>query len=136
MLVLSLIVTMRTYLLLFAFFVVSPLFSQETDSIYTYVDQSAEFPGGNHEMLRWLHDNFSIPDSLFLEEPPSSMYFSFVVETDGRLTQIRVKKSFNPEVDRYLAGMIKSMPRWNPAVHQGKTVRSQYNLPITCIKYQ
>lgn len=127
---------MRTYLLLFAFFAVCPLFSQETDSIYAYADQPAEFPGGNGEMQRWLHDNLYIPDSIFVEEPPSGMYFSFVVETDGRLTQIRVKKSFSPEVDRHLAGMIKSMPRWKPAVHQGKTVRSQYTLPVSCIKYQ
>ena len=53
----------------------------------------------------------------------------FVVEKDGSFTDIKVvedKHGLGNEAVRVL----KSMPKWKPAQHNGKTVRSQFTLPI------
>ena len=53
----------------------------------------------------------------------------FVVEKDGSFTDIKVvddKHGLGNEAIRVL----KAMPNWKPAQHNGRTVRSQFTLPI------
>ena len=53
----------------------------------------------------------------------------FVVEKDGSFTDIQIlddKYGVGKEAERIL----KNMPKWKPASHNGKTVRSMFTLPI------
>ena len=55
---------------------------------------------------------------------------SFVVETDGSVSNVKIEKDpcgkFGDEVTR----VISKMPRWNPGRQDGKVVRVLYKLPI------
>lgn len=111
-------------------------FAQTADSVHTTVDHQADFPGGNAEMKRWITDNLTFPPSLTEEDNIiSHISVSFVVELDGRLTEIRVLKGGDQAVNRHIAGIIKSMPHWKPATLNGVAVRSKFYLPIhICLK--
>ncbi|MBI3237548.1 MAG: hypothetical protein HYZ43_01665 [Flavobacteriia bacterium] len=111
-------------------------FAQTADSVHTMVDHQAEFPGGNAEMMKWITSNLSYPPTLTEEDNLISyISVSFVVELDGRLTEIRVLKGGDQAANRHIAGIIKSMPRWKPATLNGVAVRSQFYLPIhICLK--
>ncbi|HUH25528.1 MAG TPA: energy transducer TonB, partial [Flavobacterium sp.] len=53
----------------------------------------------------------------------------FVVEKDGSFTDIQIiddKFGYGEEAKRVL----QTMPKWKPAEHNGKTVRSMFTLPI------
>lgn len=53
----------------------------------------------------------------------------FVVEKDGSFTDVQIlddKLGFGEEAKRVL----RTMPKWKPAEHNGKTVRSMFTLPI------
>ncbi|HLP54905.1 MAG TPA: energy transducer TonB [Fluviicola sp.] len=122
------------FLLLAFLLMVNGSFAQTADSVYLVVDHPAEFPGGSAEMLTWIRNNMTFPDT---EEDNivSSFVASFIVEPDGKLSQIRVIKGGSPEINRIIAGTIKSMPRWKPATLNGVIVRSQYHLPVNiCFK--
>lgn len=121
---------MRLFVMLLMCCCTVSLKAQECDSIHEFVEKTAEFPGGQAEMMQWLLSNIHVPTSDKASELTSTLLFSFVVEKDGRINQIRVLRSIDPETDRYLAGIIKSMPRWQPAIHEGKVVRSRYSLPL------
>jgi hypothetical protein len=108
-------------------------FGQQADSVYTVVDQPAEFPGGITEMLIWLRENIHYPGAPE-EETVGRTTVSFVVEKDGKLSNVRVS-SPSPELTRYLGGLVLSMPKWIPAIHNGQPVRSSFQLPlIICLK--
>ena len=64
-----------------------------------------------------------------LPSPKNRAMIRFVVEKDGSFTDIKVvedKHGLGNEAVRVL----KSMPKWKPAQHNGRTVRSQFTLPI------
>lgn len=111
-------------------------FAQTSDSVYTVVDHPAEFPGGSTEMKKWMADNLIFPPPLTEEDNIiSHISVSFVVELDGRLTEIRVLRGGDQAANRHIAGIIKSMPHWKPATLNGVAVRSRYNLSSTiCLK--
>ncbi len=54
----------------------------------------------------------------------------FVVEKDGRLTNFKIERKLWPEFDKEALRVIRKMPRWKPALLNGKPVRCNYTIPI------
>jgi protein TonB len=53
----------------------------------------------------------------------------FYIEKDGSLTDIQViEDEFN--VGQDAVRIMKLMPSWNPAMHNGYIVRSRFTIPI------
>ena len=117
-------------LLFIAFFTFFSASAQQDTTVYSYVDQEAEFPGGAAAMMAWL-----MKDMNFVWEndlPPSKTYFYIIIETDGTLSAIKNVKGFQltPEA---IQKLISTSPKWTPAVLNGRYVRSKYNIPISCL---
>ena len=55
---------------------------------------------------------------------------SFVVETDGSITQVQVAKPVDPLLDKEAARVVSSMPKWVPGQQNGQKVRVKYNVPV------
>lgn len=62
------------------------------------------------------------------------MRLRFFVEKDGTLSNVEVVQANTPLFHSEAINVIKST-RWNPAIENGKPVRSSFTIPIT-IKYQ
>jgi periplasmic protein TonB len=121
---------MRFLFLLWIFFA-TPAFSQEADSVYTIVDVPAEFPGGNVELMKWFRQNLrGVPDSVNVEEMCIRIQLQFIVEADGRITEMKTVRSHTPEFDAYILRVFAGMPNWEPALLNGNRVRSQVRLPV------
>ena len=60
------------------------------------------------------------------------VFIEFIVERDGRLSNIRIVKGLNNcnEYNNEAERVIRSMPRWIPAKHLGKNVRFKMILPV------
>lgn len=58
------------------------------------------------------------------------VFISFVIEKDGSITDVKVKRSVGGGLDEELVRVIKSMPNWSPARQNGKPVRVQFSLPV------
>lgn len=61
-------------------------------------------------------------------------YVSFVVEADGTLTDIKIERGINPELDDLMLRMIEEMPNWIPMSDEFGPVRSRVRLPIRFIR--
>ena len=49
----------------------------------------------------------------------------------GSISNARVVKSVNPELDAEALRVVNSMPNWNPGKQDGKAVRVKYTVPVT-----
>lgn len=102
------------------------------DSIYTSanVQQQAEFPGGVGAMYKWINENIRYPEICLQQGVTGKVYAKFVVERNGRVSQVKIVRSpaecFHKEVKRVL----ESMPPWNPAKQNGNAVRVYFTLPV------
>lgn len=54
----------------------------------------------------------------------------FIVEKDGSFSNIEAVGSENENVSNEAIRVLKQMPNWKPAKHEGKIVRSTFTLPI------
>ncbi len=60
------------------------------------------------------------------------VFLSYIVEKDGSLSDVQIAgKILGSGTDEEAVRVIKSSPRWNPGLVDGKPVRVKYNIPIS-----
>ena len=87
-----------------------------------------KYPGGTEKMFEFIADNLRWPDDDACIQ--GRVVVSFIVEKDGSLTDIKVEKSIDPLFDKEAVRVVKSMPKWEPGMWNGKPARVKYCIPI------
>ena len=93
-------------------------------------DQPAVFPGGDEALQTFIKRNINYPEKAIMNNESGKVLIEFEVEKDGSITNIRVKKSVSPNLDQESLRMIRSMPKWEAAKHDGISVRSSVVVPV------
>lgn len=108
------------------------MFRPDPSIVYSYVDEPAEFPGGMKALMKYIQNNFRIPQVVEDLGLSFKLRMKFTVLEDGSITDITVSKGISecPECDKEALRVIKNMPKWKPGKLQGKVVKSWYSLPI------
>ncbi|MBP4140367.1 energy transducer TonB [Flavobacterium sp. P4023] len=93
------------------------------------LDKLPEFPGGINKFYVYVGNNFEKPE---IENTSNIRIFvSFVIEKDGSMTDIQVKKDPGYGLGKEAIRVLKSLrTKWTPGMIDGKAVRTAYNLPI------
>ena len=89
------------------------------------------FPGGDQALNRFLARNLKYPDAARNRGIEGKVVVQFVVERDGRLTNLQIIKGLGHGTEEAVMHTLARMPRWNPGEHLGELVRVHYTLPIT-----
>ena len=79
-------------------------------------------------MNNWLDDFFGKPISAM--NRMANPMRTDIVEKDGNLTDVKVVKSLDPSFDKEAVRVVKSMPKWEPGMWNGKPARVKYCIPI------
>jgi protein TonB len=107
--------------------------NDSTKTLYI-VDKMPEFQGGSDALASYLATNIHYPPSVMCYDtgdgPKGRVICQFVVEKDGRITNLHVVRGIDPSLDKEAVRVILSMPKWIPVESQGKKVRVRYTLPI------
>lgn len=93
-------------------------------------DKMPSFPGGADALLQFLKRNVKYPEICLRKGISGKVFCSFVVETDGSITNVTVVKSVDPHLDKEAVRVFQSMPKWIPGVENGKLVRVKYTVPL------
>lgn len=102
----------------------------EEEQVYDITNPEPQFPGGPEKMFHWIRENIQYPQTAIDENISGKVYVQFIVEKTGKLSNIKILRSGHDSLSRETVRLIKSMPKWDPGMDKGKTVRVRYNLPI------
>lgn len=108
----------------------TPASITKNGSIFQVVDTMPRFPGSREGMVSYLAKNIVYPQKARSEGIQGTVYVSFVVETDGSVTEPKILRGFNRECDEVALDAVKKMPRWKPGSQGGQAVRVQMNIPV------
>lgn len=98
--------------------------------IFTIVEEMPSFPGGPSELQKYLATNISYPQSATENGIQGTVYVSFVVDSKGNVTDVKVLRGIGGGCDEEAIRVVKAMPQWHPGKQNGKNVRVLYNMPI------
>lgn len=100
------------------------------DSIFSFVDEPATFPGGQEELMKYLHNNIRYPQQAVELGISGKVYMQFVIHVSGEVSNVKVVRGANLPMDAEAYRVVKAMPDWIPGNVKGKPVNSYFNLPI------
>jgi protein TonB len=102
----------------------------EEAEIFTVVEESPSYPGGDAARIKFLQENIEYPQMARESGIQGTVYVTFVVEPDGRVSGVRVLRGIGGGCDEEAIRVVQKMPKWNPGKQRGKPVRVQFNMPI------
>lgn len=90
------------------------------------VDKPAKFTQG--DFIQYVTKNLNLTKEEIGKG--GEVVVQFVVNTDGDVEGVKFLKSYSKMVDSKVFQVLKSMPKWIPAIKEGKNVASHHTLPI------
>ncbi|QMU29800.1 energy transducer TonB [Adhaeribacter radiodurans] len=110
-----------------------PIFKQQVapeDTVYKDVEQLPQFPGGLKKMYQFLANNIRHPGKSARVASDGTVIAKFIVTDQGKIKDLKIEQSINPQVDAETLRVIKLMPDWEAGKQNGKSVNVEYTLPI------
>ena len=109
----------------------APVEEEEEEVIFVVVESMPEFPGGPQAMMKYIAENIKYPVIAQENGIQGRVICQFVVEKDGKVSDIQVvRSSGEASLDKEAVRVINSMPKWKPGKQRGKPVRVKYTLPV------
>ncbi|HZY36895.1 MAG TPA: energy transducer TonB [Mucilaginibacter sp.] len=90
------------------------------------IDKEAEFPGGEKALNDFVKRNVDKTKKL----KDGWICISFTIDPSGHLSNFYFKKSIGADNDQEALRILRLMPKWKPAVSNGKPVSTNYSLPF------
>jgi protein TonB len=94
------------------------------------VDVQPEFPGGIDNFYKYFQSQFKKPGVHGIVD---KVVLSFIVETDGSLTDIRIVHDAGFGTADQVLTIVGQGPKWKPGSKDGKPVRVFHLLPIAIV---
>ena len=96
------------------------------------VDQMPEFAdGGETGLLRWLSHHVKYPAKAAQNNISGKVMVRFLVRSDGSVTDVEVVHGVHPSLDNEAERVCGELPRFKPAMLDGRPVAYHYVVPVT-----
>lgn len=106
-----------------------------TDDKKVYEFHSLEvqpiFPGGMDKFYNYLSKAIRYPAPAQESGIQGKVFVSFIIETNGVLTDLKVERKLGFGTDEEALRVLKASPKWIPGIQNGRSVRVRYNIPIS-----
>jgi TonB family protein len=89
-----------------------------------------EYEGGMEALYKYLAENIHYPEQAKADGIQGRVLIRFVVMTDGSIVNVEVANGIDGGCDEEAVRVVKGMPKWKPAIYEGKPVNVQYCIPI------
>ena len=105
--------------------------TRSNDDTFVVVEEMPKFPGGETELMKFLHENVVYPESAKANNIQGRVFLQFVVTAEGTIGEIRVLRGVDPLLDQAAVEAVKKLPAFTPGKQGGVPVAVWYNTPIT-----
>ncbi|MDL2296921.1 energy transducer TonB [Bacteroidales bacterium OttesenSCG-928-B11] len=89
-----------------------------------------KFPGGLEALYAFMGKNLEYPQKAVDQNIEGMVILEFVVTKEGNVDEARIYSSTNDVFNEEALRLAAIMPQWTPAIHNGKPVKSYYQLPM------
>ena len=101
------------------------------DKVFTKVENEAQFPGGHFEWIKYITHKIQDSISSFTEKDYGTCLAKFIVNTDGRISNVEATTMEGTQLAKITVDAIKSGPKWIPATQHGHIVAAYRLQPVT-----
>ena len=100
----------------------------DTSKVYFEVDQMPQFPGGEVELLKFVHNNLKNNSDYDCNPIMGKVVCRFIIDIDGSVKSPEVIRSLDRYFDAEAIRVIKLLPKFIPGKQNSKNVRVWYTI--------
>lgn len=93
-------------------------------------EKESEFKGGIGRWQRYLQSNLQYPERAQSLKKTGVIWIEFIVDTRGKVMNAGIIKSVEYSLDQEALRIIRESPNWEPAIQDGRLVKSYKRQPI------
>jgi protein TonB len=101
-----------------------------SNEIFTVVEQNPEFEGGYAAMVNFIKTNMKYPAAARRMEIEGTVHVSLLVSKSGEISEVKVLKGIHPDCDKEAVRVVSMMPRWKAGKQNGRPVHVRFILPL------
>jgi protein TonB len=102
-----------------------------SDDAFFIVEVMPSFKGGDlNKFSDWVRKRTNYPQAAVDNRIEGKVYVTFVIETDGSVSNVTVVKGVDPLIDKEAVRTIQSSPRWSPGLQRGQAVRVRCSMAL------
>ena len=79
---------------------------------------------------KWVAENIIYPENCKKEGIGGRVTLSFIITDTGKLTDVKVLRGVNADLDKEAVRVVSSSPDWTPGTVDGKPVAINYTFPV------
>ena len=107
----------------------------ESDDVVAYFDcdQRPQFLGSSdprHFLKEWVYQYLKYPPVALQNGIQGTVVVEFIIEKDGKISDVRVVKSVSEELDAEALKVVGASPKWKPGRVGSDKVRSSITIPV------
>jgi protein TonB len=126
---------LKLFLFVIIFFSAKPtveaqIASVAPEMIYKMTEQEPNPKGGMCAFYEYTQDNLQRPKEAVTKGVRGNVFVQFIVEKDGRITNVKVVKGIGSGCDEEVVKLLENSPRWSPGVQKGQKVRVEKTMSI------
>lgn len=95
-----------------------------------YSTTPPSFVGGEAKFYNYLRKNLEYPSSAKVSGTMGLVILSFVIDEEGSITNIKVVKGINEELNNAAIEVLRNSPKWNPGLKGGIPFQARMQIPI------
>lgn len=101
------------------------------EKIYTMVDETASFTGGQEAWGAYLQETLKYPKEAVDANVEGRVFVQFIVEKDGSLSDVHLVRGIGHGCDKEALRVVQNAPKWISGKIDGTAVRQRYIQYIT-----
>ncbi|MBT3612473.1 MAG: energy transducer TonB [Flavobacteriales bacterium] len=106
------------------------IIEEDDDEFFMVVENMPEFPGGDLGLMKYIQKNVKYPAIAKEYNITGKVYVSFIVDRSGSVTNAKIVRGVDKNLDAEALRVVKSLPKYKPGKQRGKAVRVMFTIPI------
>ena len=103
-------------------------------SQFTPADTMPRFQNGDMTTFcYWMGNNINYPQEAIESDLEGKVIFSFIVETDGSLSEFKILQSPSVILSQEVERVFNNSPKWEPGLYMDKKVRVRLTVPVVLV---
>tara|TARA_B100000767_G_scaffold57997_1_gene53806 strand:+ start:2462 stop:3115 length:654 start_codon:yes stop_codon:yes gene_type:complete len=103
---------------------------EDDEEFFMVVENMPEFPGGDLGLMKYIQKNVKYPAIAKEYNITGKVYVSFIVDKKGSVTNVKIVRGVDKNLDAEAKRVVKSLPKYKPGKQRGKSVRVMFTIPI------
>lgn len=104
---------------------------ESINDVRKVAEKMPQFQGGQAALSKYLMENISYPADALTDKIEGMVIVQFVVKADGSIGDTKIVKGVSSSLNAEAERVVKSLPKFEPGMQEGKPVDVLFTLPIS-----